>query len=70
MEVEAQIKQGIMLGGTDSPENTMLSKERWEEIRQLRAEQGLTVSEIGRRLEIDRCHHPWSQSGVLAGLRV
>jgi transposase len=54
METEAQIVQGIMLGGTDSPENTMLSKERWEEIRRLHEEQRLTVSEIGRRLEIDR----------------
>ena len=53
MEAGTQIDHGIMHGGTDSPENSMLSKERWEEIRRLHG-QGLTVSEIGRQLETDR----------------
>lgn len=46
---------GIIAGEQiDSREVVMLGKERWEEIRRLKEQEGLSVSEIGRRLEVDR----------------
>lgn len=38
----------------DSPEAMVLSKERWEEVRRLHGLEKLKVSEIARRLDIDR----------------
>jgi len=32
----------------------MVQRERWEEIRRLRFEDGVSVSEIARRLDLDR----------------
>lgn len=46
---------GIIAGDkNDAPEAMVLSKERWEEVRRLQREEGLNVSEIARRLDVDR----------------
>ena len=48
-------EQGIIAGDkNDAPEAMVLSKERWEEVRRLHGEEKLKVSEISRRLDIDR----------------
>ncbi len=48
-------EQGIIAGdNNDAPEAMVLSKERWEEVRRLHGEERLKVSEISRRLDIDR----------------
>jgi transposase len=55
MEQERSPEAGIIAGDTnDAPEAMVLSQERWEQVRRLRREEGLNVSEIARRLEIDR----------------
>jgi transposase len=45
---------GIIEGESDSLEAMVLNKERWEEVRRLQEREGLSVSEIARRLEVDR----------------
>ena len=55
MDQEINRKAGIIGGGTnDTPEAMVLSKERWEEVRRLHGLERLKVSEIARRLDIDR----------------
>ncbi|HEX7074402.1 MAG TPA: IS21 family transposase [Hyphomicrobiaceae bacterium] len=55
MEQGAKPEQGIIAGDdNDAPEAMVLSKERWEEVRRLHGEEKLKVSEISRRLDIDR----------------
>lgn len=46
-------QQRIMSAPLTPQEMVMLSKQRWEDVRQMRA-QGVSNSEIVRRLEIDR----------------
>src|SRR5690606_31265822 len=45
--------QRIMADHAKPVEAVMLSKERWDEARQMRA-QGISISEIARQLEVDR----------------
>ncbi len=55
MSQEINPEAGIIAGGTnDSPEAMVLSKERWEAVRRLHGLEKLKVSEIARRLDIDR----------------
>jgi len=55
MEQAAIAETGIIAGDkNDAPEAMVLSKERWEEVRRLHGEERLNVSEIARRLAVDR----------------
>jgi ActR/RegA family two-component response regulator len=55
MEQGMNPEAGIIGGeNNDSLEAMVLSKERWEEVRRLQAQEKLKVSEIARRLDIDR----------------
>ena len=55
MDADLGRETGIIGGEqSDSLEAMVLGKERWNEVRRLRGQEGLSVSEIARRLEIDR----------------
>ena len=55
MEQALISEAGIMPGEkNNAPEAMVLSKERWEEVRRLHGEERLKVSQIARRLDIDR----------------
>ena len=55
MEQEAIAEAGIIGGEkNDTPEAMVRSKERWEEVRRLHGEERLKVSQIARRLDVDR----------------
>jgi transposase len=55
MDGELGRETGIIAGEqNDSLEAMVLGKERWDEVRRLQAQERLSVSEISRRLEIDR----------------
>ena len=69
MEQEELREVGIIAGDHDgSLENAVLSKERWEEIRRLHAQQ-CPVAEIARQLDVDRktvrkaIREPWRPYG-------
>lgn len=55
MDEQINSEAGIIAGGTnDSLEAMVLSKGRWDEVRRLHALEKLKISEIARRLDIDR----------------
>jgi transposase-like protein len=55
MSQEEAVKLGtIGLREAQPGDEAMVSKERWETIRRLFGEQRLSVSEIARRLDVDR----------------
>ena len=55
MDADLGRETGIIGGEqSDSLEAMVLGKERWNEVRRLQGQEGLSVSEIARRLEIDR----------------
>lgn len=45
---------GIIDSGANSVETVVLNKQRWDEVRRLHAAEQLSVSQIARRLELDR----------------
>jgi transposase len=54
-QVENQVKSGTMSSQVEQPgEHGMVSKERWETIRRLLVEERVSVSEIARRMDLDR----------------
>jgi hypothetical protein len=55
MDADLGRETGIIGGEqSDSLEAMVLGKERWIEVRRLQGQEGLSVSEIARRLEIGR----------------
>jgi transposase len=53
MDSQLNSEQRIMSAPLTPQEMVMLSKQRWEDVRQMHA-QGVSTSEIARRLEVDR----------------
>lgn len=53
MDTSLENVERIIVSITGTGEAVMLSKERWEQVRQLHAEK-VSIAEIGRRLDIDR----------------
>ncbi len=55
MDNDTRSGVGMIASGQTSPqEATVLSKERWAEVRRLHQEEGMKVSELARRLDLDR----------------
>ena len=51
---EGDERSSIPTGAAIAAEGVMLGRERWEEIRRLHLEERLTISEMARRLDLDR----------------